>query len=132
MHAANGKEMPMNHRARELTADELTFVCDPDQFSFKTTDELPNLMSVIGQERAVRAIDFGVQIPSYGFNIYVMGRSGTGRSTTEVPSAQSPRGANPRRLVLCSQLRRSTSPACPSPTGRPRPAVTRRHGRVHS
>ena len=72
----------MNHQARELTADELTFVCDPSQFPFKTTDELPNLLTVIGQERAVRAIDFGVQIPSYGFNIYVMGPAGTGRSTT--------------------------------------------------
>lgn len=72
----------MIEKARRLEADELTYVCDPGQLPFETTDELPDLMTVIGQERAVRAIDFGVQIPSYGFNIYAMGPSGTGRSTT--------------------------------------------------
>lgn len=72
----------MEKKARALTPDELTFVCDPDQFNFETTDELPDLQKIIGQERAVRAIDFGVEIPSYGFNIYAMGAAGTGKTTT--------------------------------------------------
>ena len=72
----------MTDKARELTSDEVSFVCDPDQFQFDTTDDLPDLESIIGQERAVRAIDFGVQMPCYGFNIYVTGLSGSGRSTT--------------------------------------------------
>jgi lon-related putative ATP-dependent protease len=68
--------------ARELTPDELTFVCDPNQFEFATTAELPDLPNIIGQDRAVRAIDFGVEIPSYGFNVYAMGPAGTGKTTT--------------------------------------------------
>ncbi len=72
----------MTDKARELTPDELTFVCDPDQFQFETTNDLPDLHKIIGQDRAVRAIDFGVEIPSYGFNIYAMGPAGTGKSTT--------------------------------------------------
>jgi len=39
-------------------------------------------VTIIGQERAVQAIDFGVGISSVGFNIYVLGDTGTGRSTT--------------------------------------------------
>ena len=68
--------------ARELTPDELTFVCDPNQFQFETTADLPDLQKIIGQSRAVRAIDFGVEIPSYGFNIYAMGPAGIGKTTT--------------------------------------------------
>ncbi|UCC86219.1 MAG: AAA family ATPase [Anaerolineales bacterium] len=72
----------MADKELELSADELTFVCDPDQFQFETTNDLPDLQKIIGQERAVRAIDFGVEIPSYGFNIYAMGPAGTGKATT--------------------------------------------------
>ena len=72
----------MTGQARELAAEELTFVCDASQYEFETTDALPDLLTIIGQERAVRAIDFGIQIPTYGFNIYVMGAAGSGRSTT--------------------------------------------------
>jgi lon-related putative ATP-dependent protease len=72
----------MSSQARELKPEELTFTCDPNQFEFETTDELPDLLTIIGQERAVRAIDFGVHIPSYGFNIYVTGPAGSGRNTT--------------------------------------------------
>ena len=72
----------METKARALTPDELNFVCDPAQFDFETTDDLPELQGIIGQDRAVRAIDFGVEISSYGFNIYAMGSSGTGKTTT--------------------------------------------------
>jgi lon-related putative ATP-dependent protease len=66
----------------ELTPEQLTFVCDPNQLPFETTDDLPDVHEIVGQERAVRAIDFGVEIPSYGFNIYAMGPAGTGKMTT--------------------------------------------------
>jgi lon-related putative ATP-dependent protease len=72
----------MQEKARALAPDELNFVCDPAQFEFETTDDLPELQGIIGQDRAVRAIDFGVEISSYGFNIYAMGSSGTGKTTT--------------------------------------------------
>jgi len=62
------------------TAD-LGHVCDPAQFDFKDTSELQPLTSVIGQERAVQAIDFGLNMKSAGYNIFVTGPVGTGKST---------------------------------------------------
>lgn len=69
-------------QARELTPEELTYVCDASQYAFETTDEIPDLPTIIGQERALRALEFGIHIPSYGFNVYVTGPAGSGRSTT--------------------------------------------------
>ncbi|MGQ9600349.1 MAG: Lon protease family protein [Anaerolineae bacterium] len=72
----------MSDQPRELTAEELWAPCDPCLFDFETTDALPKELSIIGQERAVQAIDFGVSISSFGFNIYALGYTGTGRATT--------------------------------------------------
>jgi len=47
----------------------------------KTTEELAPLQKIIGQERAVRALKFGLGIRDQGFNIYVAGYPGTGRKT---------------------------------------------------
>jgi len=49
--------------------------------SCKTTRELAPLEEIIGQERAVRALKFGLGIKEKGFNIYVAGYPGTGRTT---------------------------------------------------
>jgi lon-related putative ATP-dependent protease len=72
----------MSDKPRELAADELWNPCDLALFDFETTAELPGEISIIGQERAVQAIDFGVGISSFGFNVYALGSTGTGRSTT--------------------------------------------------
>ncbi len=53
--------------------------CDPHRFTFNDTGELPYKPVIIGQDRAVEAIKFGLNIPSPGFNIFVIGPSGTGR-----------------------------------------------------
>ncbi|MDD1661569.1 MAG: AAA family ATPase [Methanomicrobiales archaeon] len=45
------------------------------------TDTLQPLQEIIGQERALRALTFGLEIPETGFNIYVAGIAGTGRKT---------------------------------------------------
>lgn len=66
---------------RELRPEELRRVCDPQQFSFKSTEELTELSEIIGQERATRAIDFGIEMPCQGYNIYALGPSGSGRAT---------------------------------------------------
>jgi len=50
-------------------------------FDFETTDELPMLSDFIGQERAMRAVDFGAGIASHGFNIYALGLPGSGKTT---------------------------------------------------
>ena len=65
----------------ELAASDLRYTCDPDVFKFKNTAEIQPLDEVIGQERAVHAIDFGLNMTSPGYNIFVTGIEGTGRTT---------------------------------------------------
>lgn len=62
-----------------LAPDELTSPFDPAQLSFSTTDELDPFRGILGQERAVEALQFGVAMPRPGYNVYVMGEPGTGR-----------------------------------------------------
>ncbi|MCJ7796280.1 MAG: AAA family ATPase, partial [Thermoleophilia bacterium] len=44
--------------------------------------ELPELVEIIGQARAVTSVDFGIGIRSEGYNIYALGPEGTGKTTT--------------------------------------------------
>ncbi|MDV7210405.1 Lon protease family protein [Azotobacter beijerinckii] len=62
-----------------LAPDELTRPFDPAQFDFASTAELEPFRGVLGQERAVEALQFGVAMPRPGYNVYVMGEPGTGR-----------------------------------------------------
>ena len=57
----------------------LTRPFDAAQFNFSNTDELEPFRGVLGQERAVDALQFGVAMPRPGYNVYVMGEPGTGR-----------------------------------------------------
>ncbi len=66
----------------ELKPEALRRRADPAKFGFKSTDELEPLVEIIGQPRALEAVDFGVSIPSPGYNIFAIGPSGTGRRTT--------------------------------------------------
>ena len=63
----------MDIKNREVPADKLCLVCNPDDFKFKTTKELVQWDEIIGQDRAVKAIKFGLGIKSKGYNIYVSG-----------------------------------------------------------
>jgi lon-related putative ATP-dependent protease len=66
------------HR-KELTAEELRRTCDPDSLGFETTEDLPiSPDRVISQERAVRAILFGVGMSGLEYNIFVAGPPKTG------------------------------------------------------
>ncbi|MEZ4767523.1 MAG: AAA family ATPase [Caldilineales bacterium] len=67
---------------RELTADQLRRRCSPDDLTFQSTADLELLDDIIGQERATRAIEFGLDIPYYGYNIFALGPSGAGKTTT--------------------------------------------------
>ncbi|MBI5893139.1 MAG: AAA family ATPase [Deltaproteobacteria bacterium] len=72
----------MTNKIQPVLHDKLKWTCDPQIFSFKTTNELPILEGTIGQERALKAMDFGLGLASHGFNIYVLGEGGTGKTTT--------------------------------------------------
>ena len=65
-----------------LDAEALTWRCDPNQFEFETTRDLPPLEGTIGQDRAMTAIEFGLGIKDSGFNIFILGEPGTGRSSS--------------------------------------------------
>ena len=65
----------------ELSADAVRWTCDPGTLSFESTAELERPDALIGQERAERSLEFGVDIRSPGFNIFAMGLPGTGRTS---------------------------------------------------
>lgn len=62
--------------------DKLTTNCDPDTLGFETTEELDPLQGTVGQNRAINALEFGLNIDAPGYNIYLAGFPGTGRTTT--------------------------------------------------
>ncbi|HEX6988175.1 MAG TPA: ATP-binding protein [Bacillota bacterium] len=64
-----------------VPVDRLRRVCDPDDFDFGSTADVPPLVGMIGQERAVRAMEFGLRVRSPGYNIYMSGPPGTGKTT---------------------------------------------------
>ena len=67
--------------AKTLSHKDVHLPCDPSHFGFATTNDLSPLTSFVGQERALAAIEFGVNMPSHGFNIYVLGENGTGKTS---------------------------------------------------
>jgi lon-related putative ATP-dependent protease len=67
--------------ARELTYKDCRNTCPAVQFKCKSTEELTPLSEIIGQDRAARALQFGLRIQNPGFNVYVSGLPGTGRKT---------------------------------------------------
>ncbi len=64
-----------------LPPSQLRHLCDPNVFSFQTTAQLPPAAEIIGQPRGTQAIEFGIDIDSPGYNIFVLGEEGTGRTT---------------------------------------------------
>jgi len=65
----------------ELAVDRLRKVCDARTMGCLTSAEMTGLETLIGQERAMRALRFGLGIQELGFNIYVAGLPGTGKAT---------------------------------------------------
>jgi predicted ATP-dependent protease len=64
---------------RKLQAEELKFFCDPLSFEFETTETVAPLEGIVGQERAVRSMEFGLSIKHRGYNIFMTGLTGTGK-----------------------------------------------------
>jgi lon-related putative ATP-dependent protease len=64
---------------RELAASELYRRSNLDGYPFETTEELDPLEEVIGQPRAIEAVQFGVEVPQPGHHIFAIGPEGTGK-----------------------------------------------------
>ena len=65
----------------EVPVDRLRWRCDPAIFDFECTKDLAPLREFIGQDRAIRAIEFGLAMNHDGYNIYVAGLTGTGKTS---------------------------------------------------
>ncbi len=68
-------------RPRPLSAEELRWKADPKTFARirKTTNGAP---TVIGQPRAIEALQLGLDMDAPGYNVFVCGPSGTGKMST--------------------------------------------------
>lgn len=67
--------------SKPLEISQLRRVVDPASLGFKTTDELQPVTGLIGQDRALKAIQFGANIKSHDFNVFVLGPPASGKST---------------------------------------------------
>jgi lon-related putative ATP-dependent protease len=65
----------------QLPVEKLRNICDSNFMNCESTKDLVPLSEIIGQERAVRALKFGLGIKNHGFNVFVAGYPGTGRKT---------------------------------------------------
>jgi ATP-dependent Lon protease len=74
--------MKTKTRFEELPPDRLRWTCCPEGIPFSSSDEAPACEDIIGQERALKAIQTGLDIKSLGYNIFITGLVGTGRTTT--------------------------------------------------
>ena len=64
-----------------LTPEVLYHACDISTLAFKTTDELEISSDIIGQDRALEALKFGIGIKHDGYNLFVLGSTGLGKHT---------------------------------------------------
>ncbi len=72
----------LDPRRVELPPERLRWRCDPDTLGFDTTDDVRGGADIIGQDRALDAIRLGLEIRSHGYNIFVTGLTGTGRTSS--------------------------------------------------
>ena len=64
----------------ELNYKDLKMTCNPDIFHFDTTEELEPIQDGIGQDRGIKALEFGLQVDVKGYNLYLEGPSGVGKT----------------------------------------------------
>lgn len=74
--------MPKKKAYRKVPVESLRWRLDPATLPFENTDELEPLQETIGQERGVQAFRFGMGMDKGGYNVFVTGTSGSGRSAT--------------------------------------------------
>ncbi len=67
--------------AIELTAEQLRRRVDVGRFPFASTADAPELEGIIGQDRAARAIEFGIEMPYPGYNVFAAGPAGAGKTS---------------------------------------------------
>jgi ATP-dependent Lon protease len=71
--------MPTNKY--ELPVEKLRKIVNPEGLGFNSTCDLEKCADIVGQKRAMDALKLGLEISSTGYNIFVTGYVGTGRTT---------------------------------------------------
>ena len=64
----------------ELSYRDLKMICNQNMFDFETTKELEPINDGIGQERGIKALEFGINVNVKGYNLYIEGPSGVGKT----------------------------------------------------
>ncbi|NDD65566.1 MAG: ATP-dependent protease, partial [Acidobacteria bacterium] len=97
---------------RSLKTEDLCQRCDPEQFTFANTAELEEISEMVGQERAVEAVLFGIGIRREGYNLFALGPSGTGKHTLVrgFIADQAAREATPSDWCYINNFTQSTKP----------------------
>ena len=117
-----------NHKP--LPVGELFRACDPSRFGFKSTSELEPLEELIGQDRAVEAVQFGIGINRDGYNLFAAGPAGTGKHTliAEFLQRQASSGPVPDDWCYVYNFADSRRPKGPSAACGARAAAGDGHG----
>jgi lon-related putative ATP-dependent protease len=97
-----------------LAPDVLRRRCDPAQLGFATTAEVPAADASVGQQRALRSIDFAVEVPQRGYNIFATGPDGTGKLDTVEARLRvhAERRPAPRDVVFLFNFQEPSRPQC--------------------
>ncbi len=112
---------PIRRKLKPLEPEMLYRYCDSALFAFETTAELDDLAEIVGQARAVGAIQFGVGIRHDGYNIFVLGPTGSGRYTLTHKELENRAMAEPSPADWCylNNFEKTNKPlAVKLPTGR--------------
>lgn len=67
-------------KKNELNYKDLKDYCSTKSFEFETTEELSSVDTGIGQERGIKALEFGLNVDVKGYNLYLEGPSGVGKT----------------------------------------------------
>ena len=102
----------MSNTVKPLAAEQLCAKVPTNHLPFSTLNEIEPLSGILGQERAVEAIQFGVAMQRPGYNIYVMGDSGTGRSSyvTSYLRSEAKRRSAPNEWVYVNDFKENRTP----------------------
>lgn len=95
-----------------LPVADLYTRCDLSSLAFATTEELPDLPGMLGQARAVDAVDFGLSIQREGYNLFVMGPPGMGKRSLVMSllEAEAARGPIPSDWVYVHNFEQPHKP----------------------
>ncbi len=101
-------------RIRELPADKLRWQCSEKQFRFKTTADIKPCRDIIGQDRALMSIRMGLDLKHRGYNIFITGLVGTGRTTTIKHLLETMEKADsvPPDICYMNNFRNPSMPVC--------------------